>query len=118
GPPGDLYVVLKVAEHPVFDRRKSDLYCLVPINVAQAVLGASVDILTFDGLQTVKIPEGAQPGMRLKLKGLGVPHLNSSGRGGLFVELDVKVPQKLSREQRKMFEQLRDLLPAENEPQE
>src|SRR5216683_5150117 len=49
GPPGDLYVVLKVAEHPVFDRRKSDLYCLVPINVAQAVLGASVDILTFDG---------------------------------------------------------------------
>src|SRR6266852_4598460 len=86
GPPGDLYVVLKVAEHPVFDRRQSDLYCLVPINVAQAVLGASVDILTFDGLQTVKIPEGAQPGMRLRLKGLVVPHLNSSGRGDLYVQ--------------------------------
>jgi molecular chaperone DnaJ len=118
GPPGDLYVVLKVAEHPVFDRRKSDLYCLVPINLAQAVLGAAVDILTFDGLQTVKIPEGAQPGMRLRMKGLGVPNLNSSGRGDLYVQLDVRVPQKLTREQKKLFEQLRELLPAENEPEE
>jgi molecular chaperone DnaJ len=118
GPPGDLYVVLKVAEHPIFERRKSDLHCVVPINVAQAALGASLDILTFDGLQTVKIPEGAQPGMRLKLKGLGVPHLNASGRGDLYVELDVKIPQKLTREQRKLFEQLRELLPVENEPHE
>src|SRR5712691_3466795 len=118
GPPGDLYVVLKVAEHPVFDRRKTDLYCLVPINLAQAALGASVDILTFDGLQTVKIPEGAQPGMRLRMRGLGVPHLNSSGRGDLYVQLDVRVPQKVTREQKKLFEQLRELLPAENEPEE
>src|SRR4029077_15319901 len=104
GPPGDLYVVLKVAEHPVFHSRKSALYCLVPINVAQAVLGASVDILTFDGLQTVKIPEGAQPGMRLRLKGLGVSNLNASGRGDLYVQLDVRVPQKVTREQKKLFE--------------
>jgi molecular chaperone DnaJ len=111
-----LYVVVKVAEHPVFERVDYDIYCTIPINLAQAALGASVDILTFDGLQTVKVPEGAQPGMRLRLKGLGVPQLNSSSRGDLYVLLDVRVPQKLSREQRRLMEQLRELLPAENEP--
>src|SRR5579883_1475389 len=118
GPPGDLYVVLKVAEHPIFERHDNDLHCTVPINVAQAALGASVDILTFDGLQTVKIPEGSQAGQRLRLKGLGVPHLHGNGRGDLYVHLDVKIPTKLNREQRKLFEQLQEILPAENEPSE
>ena len=118
GPPGDLYVVLKVAEHPIFERHESDLHCTVPINIAQAALGASVDILTFDGLQTVKIPEGSQAGQRLRLKGLGVPHLHGSSRSDLYVHLDVKIPTKLNREQRKLFEQLHEMLPAENEPSE
>ncbi len=118
GPMGDLYVVLKVAEHPIFERSEHDLHCTVPVNIAQAALGASVDILTFDGLQTVKIPEGAQPDARLRIKGLGVPHLSGNGRGDLYVHLDVRVPSKLTREQRKLFEQLGELLPVENEPQE
>ncbi len=118
GPPGDLYVVLKVAEHPIFERHDNDLHCTVPINIAQACLGASIDILTFDGLQTIKIPEGSQPANRLRLKGLGVPHLNSSTRGDLYVHLDVQVPAKLTREQRRLMEQLRDILPVENEPAE
>lgn len=118
GPPGDLYVVLKVAEHPIFERHESDLHCTVPINIGQAALGASIEILTFDGVQTVKIPEGSQAGSRLRLKGLGVPHLNSSGRGDLYVHLDVRIPTKLTRDQRKLMEQLRDSLPAENEPHE
>ena len=118
GPPGDLYVVLKVKAHPIFQRNQDDLHCLVPINVAQAALGASIDILTFDGLQTVKVPEGSQPSSRLRLKGLGVPHVNSSGRGDLFVHIDVRIPPKMTREQRKLFEQLHELLPAENEPAE
>ncbi len=118
GPPGDLYVVLKVKAHPIFQRHADDLHCLVPINVAQATLGASIDILTFDGLQTVKIPEGSQPGSRLRLKGLGVPHVNASGRGDLFVHIELRVPAKMTRDQRKLFEQLRELLPAENEPTE
>lgn len=118
GPPGDLYVVLKVAEHPIFERHDNDLHCTVPINIAQAALGASIDILTFDGLQSIKIPEGSQAGSRLRLKGLGVPQLNSSGRGDLYVHLDVRVPSKLTREQRKLFEQLKEMLPVENEPQE
>ncbi len=118
GPPGDLFVVLKVAEHPIFERHEFDLHCTVPINIAQAALGATVDLLTFDGLQNVKVPEGAQPGQRIRLKNLGVPHLNASGRGDLYVHLTVSVPQKLSRDQRRMFEQLREMLPAENEPHE
>lgn len=118
GPPGDLYVVLKVGEHPIFERNEYDLHCTIPINVAQAALGASVDLLTFDGLQTVKIPEGSQPANRLRLKGLGVPRVNASGRGDLFVHLDVHIPPKLTREQRKLFEQLQEHLPKENEPRE
>ncbi len=117
GPPGDLYVVLKVAEHPIFERNEYDLHCTVPINLAQAALGATIDLLTFDGLQTVKIPEGSQPDSRLRMKGLGVPRVNGGGRGDLYVHLDVRVPQKLTREQRRLFEQLRDQLPAENDPQ-
>jgi len=118
GPTGDLYVVLKVKEHPIFERHENHLHCTVPINLAQAALGTTIDLLTLDGLQTVKVPEGAQAGQQVRLKGLGVPHVHSSARGDLYVHLDVKVPTKLSREQRKLFEDLRDLLPAENEPHE
>jgi molecular chaperone DnaJ len=118
GPPGDLYVFINVKEHSIFDRSEADLHCTVPVNVAQAALGTEVDILTFDGLQAVKIPEGTQNGAKVRLKNLGVPNLNGHGRGDLYVHVDVKVPSKLTREQRKLFEQLRETLPAENEPAE
>jgi molecular chaperone DnaJ len=118
GPPGDLYVVIKVKEHPIFERSGDDLLCTVPINVAQAVLGTQINLLTFDGLEQVKIPEGVQAGSRIRLKSLGVPRLQGSGRGDLFVQVDVKVPSKLTREQRRLFEQLREMLPEENEPHE
>jgi molecular chaperone DnaJ len=118
GPAGDLYVVIKVKEHPIFERQGDDLLCTIPINVAQAVLGTEVNLLTFDGLEQVKVPEGVQTGARVRLKNLGMPRLQGSGRGDLFVQVDVRVPAKLTREQRKLFEQLRDTLPAENEPHE
>lgn len=118
GPPGDLYVFLKVKEHPVFDRQEADLHCTIPINIAQAALGTQVDLLTFDGLQNVRIPEGSQQGSTVRLKGLGIPHLNSHGRGDLYIHVDVRVPSKLTRDQKKLLEQLRETLPAENEPNE
>lgn len=118
GPPGDLYVVIKVNEHPIFEREADDLHCTIPVNMAQAALGTEVDLLTFDGLQTVKIPEGAQSGTNVRLKHLGVPRLQGSGRGDLFVHVDVRTPTKLTREQKKLFEQLRETLPEENEPHE
>jgi molecular chaperone DnaJ len=118
GAPGDLYVVVKIKEHPIFERHGDDLHCTIPINIAQAALGTEVSLLTFDGLETVKIPEGAQTDSRVRLKSLGVPRLQGSGRGDLFVHIDVRIPSKLTREQRKLFEQLRETLPAENEPHE
>lgn len=118
GPPGDLFVVLRVTEHPVFERHEYDLHCSLPVNLAQAALGATVELMTFDGMKDVKIPEGSQPGARIRLKNMGVPHVNSSSRGDLLVHLAVKVPTKLSKDQRRLMEQLRDLLPTENAPEE
>jgi molecular chaperone DnaJ len=118
GPAGDLFVVLSVKEHPVFERRENDLHCTVPVNIAQAALGTEVDVLTFDGLEHVKVPEGTQHGEQIRLRGKGIPYLNSSGRGDLMVSIDVRVPTRLTREQKKLFEQLRETLPTENEPQE
>jgi molecular chaperone DnaJ len=118
GPPGDLYVVIKLKDHPIFERQGDELHCSVPVNVAQAALGTQIDLLTFDGLESVKIPEGTQSGVQIRLRNLGVPRLQGSGRGDLFVHIDVRVPAKLTREQRKLFESLRETLPAENEPHE
>ena len=116
--PGDLYVVIKVLEHPIFERRENDLHCILPINIAQAVLGAEIEIDTFDGLQQIVVPEGSQPGAQFKLKNLGVPVLNSRARGDLYVHLDVQIPKKLTRDERKLFEQLSAVLPTENSPTE
>jgi molecular chaperone DnaJ len=115
GPTGDLYVVLSVKPHPVFDRQDYDLHCTVPINVAQAALGTEVEIATFEGMETVTVPEGTQPGAQFRLKNRGVPRVNASGRGDLFIHVEVEVPKKLSREQRKHFEQLLESLPAAGE---
>jgi molecular chaperone DnaJ len=116
--PGDLYVVIKVLEHSIFERRENDLHCILPINIAQATLGAEIEIDTFDGLQRIVVPEGSQPGAQFRLRNLGVPVLNSRARGDLYVHLDVQVPKKLTRDERKLFEQLAALLPTENAPTE
>jgi molecular chaperone DnaJ len=118
GPPGDLYVVLKVREHSFFERHENDLHCTIPINLAQATLGAEIDIPTLEEPYRLKIPEGTQNGAQFRLRHKGVPVVNGSGRGDLYVHIDVKVPSKLTREQRKLFEQLRDTLPVENQPAE
>jgi molecular chaperone DnaJ len=118
GPNGDLYVVVRVKEHPVFERHEEDLHCRLPVNVAQAALGADIPIDTFDGPQTITVPEGTQSGNSVRLRGLGVPRLNSHGRGDLIVHVEVKIPTKLTREQRQLLEQLAEILPGESEPGE
>jgi len=115
---GDLYVFLTVKEHPVFHRKDDDLHCTVPLNISQAALGTELVIDTLDGPQDVRVPEGTQHGDTIRLKSIGVPRINGGGRGDLWVHMDVKVPKKLSREQRKLFEQLRETLPEENHPHE
>ena len=116
GPKGDLYVLVHVREHEIFHREKYDLHCRVPINVAQAALGAEIEAPTLEGGEPLKIRPGTEPGARYKLRGKGVPHLNSGRRGDLYVHAAVSIPKKLTAEQRKLFERLGESLPAENAP--
>ncbi len=118
GPPGDLYVVLTVNEHPFFERQENNLHCSIPINFAQAALGAEIQVPTLDGAYTLKIPEGTQNGAQFRVKGRGVHHVNSHARGDLFVHAQIKTPVRLTKDQRKLFEELRETLPVENEPAE
>ena len=118
GPPGDLYVFLKVKPHPFFERHENDLHCTIPVNIAQAALGAEIEVPTLEQPHKLKIPEGTQSGAHFRLRGKGVPNLNGGGRGDLLVHLDVKIPTRLTREQRKLMEQLRESLPVDNAPAE
>jgi molecular chaperone DnaJ len=118
GPAGDLYVFLKVREHAFFERQENDLHCTIPMNIAQATLGCEIEVPTLESPQKLKIPEGTQNGAQFKLRHKGVPILNTNGRGDMYVHVSVKMPVRLTRDQRKLMEQLRDTLPVDNRPSE
>ena len=118
GPAGDLYVFLKVKEHAFFERHEQDLHCGIPIDIAQAALGAEIEVPTLDQPHKLKIPEGTQSGAQFRIRNKGVPMVNGTGRGDLFVHIEVRTPSRLTREQRKLLEQLRETLPADNAPTE
>ena len=118
GPHGDLYIFFTVKEHPVFERHENDLHCTVPVNISQAALGDEIEVPTLEGPHRLSIPEGIQGGTELRVKGKGVPEVQGRGRGDLVVHVVVKTPGKLTREQRKLFEQLAETLPVNNEPHE
>ena len=106
GPAGDLYVVIHIAEHEQFERQGSNLYASLPITFAQAALGADVSVKTLEEDEKLKIPMGTQTGTVFRLKGKGMPVLGGRGRGDLFVAVSVVTPTSLTREQRKLLEQL------------
>jgi len=107
GPAGNLYVVVAVEPHQFFVRNGSDVLLKMPVNVAQAALGATVDIPTLDGGQeTLEIPAGTQTGVQFRKRGLGVPHLQRNGRGDMLINVRVDVPTKLTPDQRELFRQL------------
>jgi molecular chaperone DnaJ len=118
GPPGDLYVFLKVKEHAFFDRQGQDLHCAIPINLAQAALGAEIEVPTLEQPHKLKIPEGTQNGAQFRLRHKGVPVVNGSGRGDIYVHVEVQIPTRLTRDQKKLMEQLRETLPVDNAPAE
>jgi len=118
GPAGDVYIVLHVAEHPFFERDGKDLHCAIPISITQAALGTKVNIPTLEGEATLEIPAGTQSGSSFRMRKRGMPVLNGSGRGDLFVEVKVTTPEKLTREQRELLEALALTLGQENKPQE
>jgi len=118
GPAGDLYVVLEVKEHKFFERRGADLYCTVPLSMAQATLGTELQVPGLNGEETMKIPEGTQSGAVFRLKGRGLPDPHGGGRGDLYFHVRVLTPTKLTREQRKLMEQLHATMKVENKPAE
>ena len=118
GPPGDLYVFLKVRTHAFFERQENDLHCKIPINIAQAALGAEIEVPTLEQPHKLKIPEGTQSGTQFRLRNKGVPSVNGGSRGDICVHVEVTVPARLNREQRKLLEQLREMLPVDNAPSE
>ena len=109
GQPGDLYVEVAVADHPVFTRRGDDLHASLPIPMTAAALGAAMKLETFDGVQDIDIKAGTQPGETVTLRGLGVTHLRAGGRGDLIVHTDVRTPTKLDAEQEALMRQLATL---------
>lgn len=118
GPRGNLYIEIKVKPHKYFKRRDDDVLLNLNINIAQAVLGAEVEIPTVDGETKLTIPAGSQPGKIFTLKNKGIPHVHSGGRGDQLVLINVEVPVKLTHDQRKLFEQLAATMETEVRPQE
>jgi molecular chaperone DnaJ len=116
GPNGDLYVVLEVKEHPFFERRGADLYCTIPLSIAQAALGTELQVPGLNGEEKLKIPEGTQSGAVFRVKGKGLPDPRGGGKGDLYYHVTVLTPAKLTREQRKLMEQLGATLKVENKP--
>ena len=114
GPRGDVYVLVHVREHDVFERDQSDLHCTVQINVAQAALGGRVRIPTLGGDRVHSVRPGTQPGARLRLRGEGIPRLRGGRRGDLYAHIEVEIPKKLNRDQRALFERLGKALDGES----
>ncbi|MFN2159813.1 MAG: molecular chaperone DnaJ [Anaerolineales bacterium] len=118
GPHGNLYIAVKVNSHKFFKRRENDILLDLNINIAQATLGAEVEVPTVDGPAKLKIPSGIQPGKVLRMRGKGIPKLRGNGRGDQLVVINVEVPTRLSSEQRELFEKLASSLGSEVSPQE
>jgi molecular chaperone DnaJ len=103
GPPGDLYVEIHERPHDVFSRKGDDLHCRVTLPMTAAALGTRLTIKTLDGEETIECRAGTQPNSTLRIRGKGVPHLRGTGRGDLFVHLDVRTPTKLDAEQERIL---------------
>ena len=105
GPPGDLYVVVSIKPHPLFEREGPDVHCQVPISVVQAALGDEVEIPTLEGVVTMRIPEGIQSGKALRLRGKGLPTLRTAARGDQIVHIFVETPTQLTERQRELLQE-------------
>jgi molecular chaperone DnaJ len=116
GPQGDLFVVLHVRPHPIFQREGDDLLCEVPVSFVQAVLGAEIEVPTLDAKAVVKLPPGTQPGTMFRLKGKGVKNVQGYGHGDLHVRVTVEVPTRLSSAQRAKLEEFSELCDGKESP--
>ena len=108
GQNGDLVVRVRVSPHPKFKRDGSDLFYDLDISMFDAALGNEVDVPTLEKSEKIKIEQGSQPNTILKLKGKGLPRLNSRGKGDQFVRLIVNIPKKLSKEEKNILKEFQD----------
>lgn len=106
GPAGDLIISVTVKPHAVFERNGSDIYCEVPINYWEAVLGDEIEIPTLDGKEKFTIPEGTQTGTTFTLRGKGITRVNSSVRGNLYITVKVDVPKNMNTKQKELLKEL------------
>jgi len=105
-PAGDLYIVVEVKEHDTFIRKGDDILATVPVNFTQLALGDTIKVPTLDGVESIEIKPGTQPGTKVRLNDRGIPHLNNRGKGDEIVRLKAITPTDLSREEKKLLEQL------------
>jgi molecular chaperone DnaJ len=113
GPAGDLYVVIHVQDHPFFQRDGNDLFCEIPLHYPTLALGGDIKIPTLEGEEAFSVPEGTQSGATFTLRGRGMPDVSGRGRGNLVVRVKLATPKKLTREQKKLLEELAATMPKE-----
>jgi molecular chaperone DnaJ len=110
GPPGDLYIEIRMRKHDIFERDGDDLHCVVPIGFSTAALGGEIDVPTLAGKAAIDIPEGTQSGKQFRLRGKGIKGVRSSYPGDLYCHVTVETPVKLTEHQRKLFKELDEAL--------
>jgi curved DNA-binding protein len=106
GPPGDLYLQVSIAEHPIFSRERDDLIVEKEINFSEAVLGTTIEVPTLEGMKKVKIPPGTQSHTKMRLKGLGIPHFQKEGKGDEYVKVIVRIPNRVTEKSRGLIQEL------------
>ncbi|MDX1785466.1 molecular chaperone DnaJ [Roseovarius sp. ZX-A-9] len=117
GPPGDLYIFIEVAKHPLFEREDVNLFCNVPVSVTTAALGGDIEVPTIDGGRSrVKIPAGSQSGRQMRLRSKGMPALRGGGMGDMFIELAVETPVNLTSKQKELLREF-EALSEDNNPE-
>jgi molecular chaperone DnaJ len=118
GPPGDLYIFISLAAHRLFQRENTTLFCMAPLPITTAALGGEIDVPTLDGQRTkVKVPAGTQGGKQFRLRGKGMPALNTNGFGDLIIQVNVETPVKLNKRQKELLEEFQRSETGENTPE-
>ena len=110
GPPGDLFIEIRLRKHDIFERDGDDLHCSVPISMVTAALGGEIDVPTLEGKAAIDIPEGTQHGKQFRLRGKGIKGVRSSYPGDLYCHIAIETPVKLSEHQRKLLKELDESL--------
>ena len=118
GPAGDLYVVIHLKEHEVFERDGNDLYCEVPLSFAKAALGGELTVPTLEGKASIKIPPGTQSGTIFRIRNKGITYMNSTRKGDLLVRASVEVPTKLNADQKQKLQDFAGSIGEQNTPRE